>query len=294
MASLAQARRDGADQLRAGGIDTPDLDARVLLAAVAGMEPAEILLRGDVEISSPQQDAFAALVKRRLAGEPVARLRGCKEFWGLSFALAPSSLVPRADSETLVAAGTDYLRRCGLQHPRLLDLGTGPGTLLLSLLHDCPAAVGVGIDCNEETLQTARGNAHAFGVGARAHFMCGDWTKALAASKFDLIVSNPPYIRSADIAGLAREVRIYDPHLALDGGIDGLAAYRQILGQVRGFMHPESALLLEIGDDQDAAVGALAWAHGLEVAPDVLRDLSGRARVIHARLADGTGPQKYV
>ena len=294
MASLAQARRDGAEQLRAGGIDTPDLDARVLLAAAAGMEPAEILLRGDVEISASQQDAFAALVKRRLAGEPVARLRGCKEFWGLSFTLAPSSLVPRADSETLVVAGIDYLRRAALAHPLLLDLGTGPGTLLLSLLHDCAAAVGVGVDRSEETLRVARGNAHAFGVGARAHFVCGDWLKALSPCKFDLIVSNPPYIPSADIDGLAPEVRAYDPHLALDGGIDGLAAYRQILGQVRRLMHPASLLLLEIGDDQDEAVTALARRHGLDVAPDILRDLGGRARVIRARAADQAGLQKNI
>lgn len=283
MVMLARLRRQGADRLREGAVDTPDLDARVLLAAIAGMTPAEIVLRGEGVISTHQQRAFMALIERRRAGEPVARLLGHKEFWGLYFELAPSSLVPRPDSETLITAGLDHLRQRGLRAPRLLDLGTGPGTLLLPLLHECPQAFGVGIDRDEETLQVAQRNAQRFGVGARACFVRGDWAGALGTGGFDLIVSNPPYIRSNDIAGLAPEVRVHDPHLALDGGIDGLVAYRQILRQVRALMRRGSVLLLEIGDDQDVAVSALVRAHGLAAEPEAVKDLGGRARMIRAR-----------
>jgi release factor glutamine methyltransferase len=260
----------------AAGIDTPGLDARVLVCAALGVDTAEIAARPDAPIG-PAAVRLADFARRRLVREPVGRILGRREFWGLSFELAPETLEPRPDTETVVEAA---LR--AIPHPygelRILDLGTGSGCLLVALLHELPDAFGLGIDRAPGALATARRNAARNGVATRAGFLASDWGAALRG-RFDVIVSNPPYIASAELAGLPPEVRQHDPVAALDGGHDGLAAYRAILAQARALLAPGGALVVEIGLGQDREVVDLARTHGLAV-DSLARDLSGHPRAI--------------
>jgi release factor glutamine methyltransferase len=217
--------------------------------------------------------------RRRLAREPVGRILGAREFWGLPFELSPETLEPRPDSETVVAAALGCFADRGAPL-RVLDLGTGSGILLVALLHELPGAWGVGADRSHAALTTARRNAWRNGVGERAAFVAGDWSDALAG-RFDLIVSNPPYIPTADIAALSPEVRDHDPRAALDGGRDGLAAYRAILADVERLMAARSVLVVETGAGQAQSVTELASAHGFRVHA-IANDLSGRSRAVVA------------
>jgi release factor glutamine methyltransferase len=259
------------------GLDTPALDARLLVLAALGITPAELLLRPEASLTREETEALAAIAKRRLAREPVARILGEREFWGLPFALSPETLVPRPDTETLVETALRLVpdRTAAL---RILDLGTGSGCLLVALLHELRAATGIGADRALGALLTARANAWRNQVGARAAFVVSDWGSALAG-RFDLIVSNPPYIPAAAIAGLDADVRDHDPRLALDGGPDGLDAYRTILHQARRLLGPGGLLVLEIGYDQAEALPRLARPLGLEILA-VAPDLSGHPRCI--------------
>jgi release factor glutamine methyltransferase len=205
----------------------------------------------------------------------VARILGQREFWGLPFALSPETLVPRPDTETVVETALSLARE-GTAPRRILDLGTGSGCLLVALLHECPTAFGIGVDREPAALATARRNAEANGVGARARFVAGDWAAPLRGP-FDLVVSNPPYIASAVIGGLDPDVRDHDPRLALDGGPDGLEAYRRIIGEAGRLLVPGGALVLEIGYDQAAAVRALGVEAGLEFVR-LAHDLSNNPR----------------
>ncbi len=275
------ALRHAAALLEAAGIADAEREARFLVLGLLGLEPRDLILGGDKALGDVAARLAPALA-RRCAGEPVARILGAWEFWGLPFTLAPETLVPRPDTETVVEAALATLpdRRASL---RILDLGTGSGCILVALLSELPGAIGVGIDRAPGALRAARANAIANGVGGRALFACGDWGEALRGP-FDLVVSNPPYIATGDIAGLDREVTGHDPLAALDGGSDGLVAYRTILGSLgmAGLLHPGGPVVLEVGFDQAGAVRAIGEAAGLQFA-GITHDLAGHARVLTFR-----------
>jgi len=277
------ALRLAADTLARHGIDTARLDARFLLLHLLALAPIDLTLRGDAPLGEDGARALTRGVVRRLGGEPVARILGTWEFWGLPFALSPATLVPRPDTETLVETALGLVGdRAGVL--RLLDLGTGSGCILTALLTELPRAHGIGLDVAEEALITARANACTNGVGTRAAFLRGRWCAALRGP-FDLIVSNPPYIASATVPALAEEVSAHDPRAALDGGRDGLDAYRAIIGEVArrpGLLTRGGALVLEIGYDQADAVTGLGREAGFATS-GVARDLAGHPRVVTLR-----------
>lgn len=277
-------RRDAAARLRSAGIETPELDARILLGAVLDLDLTGLIAQGGRSLTQDEIAALDAFIQRRIASEPVARILGTKEFWGLPFRLSPDTLVPRPDTETVVEAALAIVRAEAAQDRalRILDVGTGSGAILLALLHELPNAFGVGIDISLGALHAARANAVAFGLSTRAAFVAGDYL-APVGGRFDLIVSNPPYIRAADIAELDAEVRDHEPRRALDGGSDGLAAYRIIAAQAPDVLLPGGALVLEIGRHQAADVERLTDAAGLRRHALPRADLSGVPRVVTAR-----------
>lgn len=266
-----------AARLREAGIDEPRREARLLVAAALGSDVAAVLGYPERLIACDAAVRLEALVERRAAREPAARLVGHREFWGLDFLLSPATLVPRPDSETLVEAALTVRSDRGAPL-RILDLGTGTGCLLLTLLHEFPEATGIGVDLAAEAVAMARHNAVRLGMAARACFVVSDWGEALAAS-FDLVISNPPYIESAAIPLLAAEVARYDPALALDGGADGLAAYRRLAIAAARLIGPGGHAFVELGAGQAAAVARIMRGAGLEVAL-VRHDLSGIERCI--------------
>ncbi len=283
--SIAAARRLMAQAFRQHGLDTPELDARILTGHALGLDHAALASAADRTLSADEIVAISALATRRLSHEPVARLVGVKEFWGLEFRITPATLVPRPETETVVEAALAAIDAVGARTRalRLADLGTGSGALLLALLSELPHAIGVGTDVRLRALAVARGNATRLGLAARAHFIACDFGAALRGP-FDLIVSNPPYIASDDIAGLAPEVREHDPRLALDGGIQGLDSYRAIAADARRTLAPDGTLVVELGAGQAVAVAELLLNGGI-VAGRAKHDLSGHPRALSARLS---------
>jgi release factor glutamine methyltransferase len=272
---MIDALRNLAARLRAVGVETAALDARILVEAAMG-ENADLDPLGPLDAAMlGRLDGFAT---RRLAGEPVWRILGEREFWSLPFRLSPATLEPRPDSETIVEAALGVLKERRDQAISILDLGTGTGCLLVALLSECKAARGVGVDLSVEACETAAGNAGRNGVGARALFRQGDWMAGLS-ERFDLIVSNPPYIPAGDIAGLDASVRDYDPLRALDGGADGLVAYRALAAGLPERIASGGAVVLEIGAGQEADVVAIMKAVGL-VHRGSRRDLGGHPRAL--------------
>ncbi|HFQ16041.1 MAG TPA: peptide chain release factor N(5)-glutamine methyltransferase [Rhodobacteraceae bacterium] len=269
----------------AAGLETPALDARLLVQAAAAIDHARLIARPETGLNEEQRGLLKEMCRRRLAREPVSRILGHREFWSLPFALSPDVLDPRPDSETLIEAAL----ASWLQKPpaaaggRLLDLGTGSGCLLLALLHENPNCSGIGVDIDPAALACARANAAALGMDRRAAFISGDWL-APVSGMFDMIISNPPYIASADIGTLPPEVRQHDPRLALDGGEDGLSGYRRIIAELPPIMTDGGIVLLEIGVGQENAVGRLLMQAGLRHDPDrdVFRDLNGHIRCLRA------------
>lgn len=247
--------------LKSAGIERPQAEARILLEAATGLGRGQIIAFPERALAAEERVALEAMVARRCAREPVARILGRREFWSLRFEVGPETLDPRPDSETLVSAVLDRIpeRTARLE---LLDLGTGTGCLLLALLSELPNAQGIGVDISAAAVATARRNAERLGLDARARFGTGDWAGDIA-TEFDVIVTNPPYIESAAIDGLAPEVARHDPRAALDGGADGLAAYRALLPQAARCLKPHGLLALEIGVGQGPAVRALAADAGL-------------------------------
>lgn len=276
--ALALLRRAFAE----AGLDTPDLDARLLLIEASQVDAVEIAARPHAPMNAEAAARLAGFARRRLAREPIGRILGRREFWGLPFALSPETLEPRPDTETLVetALSLTPFRQAEL---RILDLGTGSGCLLVALLHELPRATGLGVDRSPGALATARRNAVHNRVADRAAFVASDWGAALSG-RFDLIVSNPPYIPAADLAGLPPEVREHDPGDALDGGEDGLAAYRTIFADAASFLVLDGTLVVEIGSTQERAVARLAAETGFDVARVAL-DLAGHPRVVALRPA---------
>lgn len=264
------------DELDRAGIEAAALDARLLAAAALGTDTTGLLVRGDETVAPEAAATLSAFTRQRLAREPVARILGVREFWGLPFRIGPETLEPRPDTETIVEAALERLART--DPVRILDLGTGTGCLLVALLHEHPQAWGLGIDRAPGAARLASANAAANGVGSRAAFLCGDWGRAVAG-RFDLVVSNPPYIRAGLIPDLDPEVARHDPRLALDGGRDGLDAYRTIVAELPRLLAPGGTAILEIGFDQAQALRDLAACAGLDVL-EVRRDLGGNERAV--------------
>jgi release factor glutamine methyltransferase len=276
--TVEAARRQLAALLRAHGTDTPDLDARLLVGAALGLDLTGLAIHAGRLVDAAEGERLVDFARRRSAGEPVARIVGVKEFWGLALKLSATTLVPRPDTETVVEAAVDLVRRGADAPRRLLDIGTGTGALLLALLSEFPGAIGIGTDIDTDALATAAENARLLQLADRAAFLHGNYADAVTGD-FDLIVSNPPYIPSSEIATLAVEVRLHDPRCALDGGEDGLDAYRQIIPGAARLLRTGGALLLEIGLGQGADVGTMVEAAGLDLAPP-RPDLAGIPRVI--------------
>jgi release factor glutamine methyltransferase len=278
--TVAQARRTVADRLRAHAFDTPDLDARLLVGHALGLDHGALMAAAARALTPAETEALEAAVARRLVCEPVARIRGSKEFWSLPLAVTPDVLVPRPETETVVEAALAVAPRD--QALRIADLGTGSGAILLALLTELPAASGIGTDRSARALAVARRNADALGLTGRAVFVACDFADAVAPG-CDIVVANPPYIPTDDIATLAPDVRDFDPRLALDGGPDGLAAYRAVAADAARVLAPGGWLGLEIGIGQAEAVTALLVQRGLAVPCAPRPDLAGRPRVVMAQ-----------
>jgi release factor glutamine methyltransferase len=280
--TIAQARRALAGMLRRAGLDTPELDARILAAHALNLDHAGLAASHRRRLEAPEADALEALAARRIGGEPVARITGVKEFWGLPLRVTAATLVPRPETETLVEAALAAIDHGGPRSRprRIADLGTGSGALLLALLSELPVAFGVATDISVAALHTACANARQLRLETRARFVACDFGAALAGG-YDLVVVNPPYIATGDIAGLPAEVR-HDPRLALDGGTDGLACYRAIAADARRLLAPAGHIVVELGIAGESAVAEMLQAAGLETQP-ARADLSGIARALTAR-----------
>jgi release factor glutamine methyltransferase len=275
--SRVAARATIAAHLRASGHDDPEREAALLLTSVCGLRMVDLVAAPEAPLGEAAA-RLAIAAARRLSGEPLSRILGRREFWGLAFALSPETLDPRPETETIVdAALAAFAARRG-EALRIVDFGVGSGALLAALLSEFPAARGVGVDLSPGAAAQARANLESLGLLARVEIRVADWAEGLEGA-FDLIVANPPYIRSGDIAGLAREVREHDPRLALDGGADGLDAYRALAPQIAGLLAPAGRFFVEVGAGQADAVKALAAAAGLaDLATH--RDLAGIERVV--------------
>jgi len=266
-------------RLEAAGVDTPVLDARMLVEAGAGVSRLDIVTDPRRELSSAQIAGVEALAQRRIAREPISHILGRKAFWTLEFAVTPDVLTPRPETELLVEAALEFLAP---EKPALvLDIGVGSGALLLSVLSERPHAIGVGVDVSDAALAISHANAEALNLSNRVEWRNASWGEGLEGG-FDLILSNPPYIASAEIADLSPEVSRHEPRLALDGGADGLDAYRALGPRMASLLAPGGRFAVEVGRGQAAAVWALFDQAGL--APeDVRADLAGVERVVTGR-----------
>ena len=269
-------------RLRGAAIEAPRLEARRLLAHVLNKSEEALLRDPRAPVLLDQAAQFAGLLARRVAHEPFAYLTGRVGFWTLDLEVSPATLIPRADSESLVEAALEACPDKGaVLH--VLDLGTGTGALLLAVLSELPTASGLGVDLKPEAAALAARNAARLGLAGRARFLAGDWAAAVSR-RFDLILCNPPYIESAVIPALMPEVARHEPASALDGGADGLSAYRRIIADLPRLLAPRAVVVLELGAGQQAAVEALAKAAGLT--PEACRaDLGGVPRALVLRAA---------
>lgn len=266
-------------RLRDAGVATAALDARLLLAHVLDLTPTGLIVAEVSPIAPGDAARIEAAIVRRVAGEPVGRIIGRRSFFGLELALSPETLEPRPDTETLVQAVLDWAG--DRDRPlTIVDVGTGTGAILLALLAALPNATGLGTDISPGAVATAVRNAHGTGVADRARFCVCDAASA-AHGPVDVLVSNPPYIPSRDIAGLDREVREHDPRMALDGGPDGLAFYRRLAGAASGLVSPAGAVMVEFGIGQAESVADIFRAAHLGRL-EILPDLEARPRVLRA------------
>ena len=281
--NIESARRALTARLRSAGIEEPALDARLLVGAALQLDLTGLVSQAERRLTAEEAARLERYAQRRLAHEPVARIVGTREFWGLPFRLSEATLVPRPDTETVVELALDIFReRKAAQPPRIADIGTGSGAILLALLHEIPDAFGVGTDLSLTALGTARDNARTLGLAGRAAFVASSYASALRGP-FDLIVSNPPYIPSAEIPRLSIEVREHDPHLALDGGNDGYDAYRALIPQASERLARGGALIVEAGQGQARNIETLMAGAGLVVDRPPKADLAGIPRAVSAR-----------
>lgn len=260
------------------GIDSPRLDAEVLLSHVLGKERIYLYVHFDEPLEAPELAAYREYIKQRVARQPVAYIIGRREFMGLSFRVTPAVLVPQPDTEILVQAALDRL--AAKPAARVADIGTGSGAIVLSLLYYRKELQASAVDISADALAVAAENAASLGVAERVMFCEGDLLAPLAGQQFDAIVSNPPYIPTADIAGLAPEVRTAEPMGALDGGADGLVFYRRLVADAPALLASDGFLAMEVGIHEAAPVAALAQASGAFARAEVLKDLAGIERVV--------------
>ena len=277
MTTLVQAWTGARDRLKATGIDTPVIDARLLLEAAAGATRADLLNDPQRLLTAEQVQTLDAYLERRGRREPIAHILGRKGFWTVMLSVGPQVLTPRPDTELVVIAALERIEAAA--PARILDLGTGSGAILLAVLAERPAARGLGVDISEDALAVARENAANLGLASRAALLRGDWATGLEDASFDLVVSNPPYVRTGEIVTLDPEVRQYEPLAALDGGPDGLDAYRVLAPEILRVLKPGGGFVVEIGFDQGPAVRALFEAAGA-VDLELRQDLGGRDRVV--------------
>lgn len=268
------------DRFRAAGLDTPELDARILAQTAFGLDPMALVRKEREVVDDDKLKALDQLAQRRLVGEPISRIIGKREFWGLDFALGDATLDPRPETEMLVEEAVAFLQ--GRPLKTFVDLGTGTGAIAVSILAALPKSKGFATDISDDALAIARQNAERHQVAARLTFRKGPWWGAVPHSElFDLIISNPPYIATEAIETLAPEVRIFDPKAALDGGWDGLEAYRAIASQAIRRMNKGGLMLLEIGYNQGDIVSKIFARAGFGKV-DVRKDLAGLDRMILA------------
>jgi len=268
-----------AGRLAAAGVEAPRREAQLLMAHARACTLARVLADAEDPLDADGAAAFDAAVRQRAARKPLSRIVGSREFWSLEFRLGPAVLDPRPDSETLVRAVLDRVADRGAPL-RLLDLGTGSGCLLLALLQELPNAGGLGLDRDPAAAEAARANAAALGLAGRAEIRCADWADGLDG-RFDVVVCNPPYVATHEIDTLAPEVARYDPRGALDGGLDGLDAYRALAPRLDGWLAADGLAALEVGQGQAEAVAALLRAAGLR-SPASVCDLAGVPRCVLA------------
>jgi release factor glutamine methyltransferase len=283
-ASVSETLRLVAQAFRAASMVEADVDARVLVGHALHLDRAKLIAQSDRILEGHEITVISAHAARRLRHEPVSRILGQKEFWSLPLSVTPNVLVPRPETETVVEAALDFVVRGGLrmEKVRIIDIGTGSGALLLALLQELPNAIGTGTDVSKAALEVARANAAHCKFERRCRFVACDIASGVQGP-FDLVISNPPYIAHDEIASLAPEVRDYDPTVALDGGHDGLVAYRAIAAEAPRLLAPGGRLFVELGAGQESAVRALFTNAGLTVGA-ARKDLAGIPRVLGAGL----------
>lgn len=279
---MSEAIRLLAQAFHTAGIEAADVDGRLLVGHALHLDRARLIAQSDRILEAREINVISALAARRLKREPVSRILGQKEFWSIALAITPDVLVPRPETETVVEGALDFVVRGGLRMEklRILDIGTGSGALLLALLRELPNATGTGTDISTGALKVARENAARCGVEGRCTFVVCD-IASVVEGPFDLLVSNPPYIAHNEITSLAPEVKNYDPTVALDGGDDGLAAYRAIAADAKRLLAPGARMFVELGAGQEAAVRDLFTNVGL-IAGIARTDLAGIPRVLGA------------
>jgi release factor glutamine methyltransferase len=277
MDTLVSAWTGAKRRLQAAGVESPVIDARLLVEAAAGATRADIIADPHRVLDQDQKAELERLLRRRERREPISQILGVKGFWKIMLRVNAEVLTPRPETETIL--DVVLAEFAPSSRFRLLDLGVGSGALLLAILAERPGAVGLGVDVSETALAVARDNAAHLGLASRAAFLRGDWTAGLGPEGFDLVVANPPYIASGDIDGLAPEVRDHEPRVALDGGPDGLDAYRRLAAEIPRVLRPGGRFAVEIGWDQGRAVAALFEVMGAE-SVRVVRDLGDRDRVV--------------
>jgi release factor glutamine methyltransferase len=282
-ASVASALAAARKRLQAAGIADPLLDARLLIAEVVGFSLTDFVMKPDHVVTPEESARIAAMIERRANGEPVHRILGHREFHGLDLFLSKETLEPRPDTEVLVDTLLPALKKAvsAKGGARILDMGTGTGAIVLALLKECPEATGIGSDISADALETAARNAARNDLGARFEAIRSDWFEKISG-RFDIIVSNPPYIRTDIVATLDQEVRIHDPMAALDGGQDGLAPYRLIAADAGRFLVENGIVGVEIGFDQRLDVSAIFASHGFSLL-DAVKDYGGNDRVLTFR-----------
>jgi len=273
-----EALRLTTSRLQEAGIESAGLDARILLEHILGVSREELLFSLDLTLTTAQYTRLENLVEERKKRSPIAKLIGKREFWGLDFTVSAATLDPRPDSETLIEEILERVQDRAFAL-KILDLGTGTGCLLFSLLSEFPAAKGVAVDVSAEALEIARQNAASLGLVERVDFIHSKWAENIHGEKFDIIVSNPPYIPSAEIAELAPEVAVFEPKLALDGGVDGLDCYRTIIKQLPNLLAENGFAAFEIGIGQEKDIEKIAGENGLKLVT-AKKDLGGIIRCL--------------
>ncbi len=276
--TIIRARRLWTEKFRSAGLETPDLDARILLMAATGLSHADMITRSSDRLSLSDLEKLAVMAERRLAGEPIDHILGYREFYGRKFKVTKDVLSPRPETELLATAALKAIKN--IKTPRLLDLGTGSGAIIISVLAENTEAIGMAADLSAAALKVARENALAYNVADRLSFALGSWFEPITGH-FDIILSNPPYITDAAMGQLSCEVANFDPALALRGGADGLDAYRVIIGGASAHLKPGGYLIFEIGYDQGQTVTALLKAAKFRNI-DLTQDIAGHNRVIKA------------